>query len=68
MDLNEAKEQLKMVRLCMGNQRKAYTSHRNEVLDADYASINKNIQINIAKLDDAIHTAEIENEGDCDVR
>lgn len=58
MNMNEAQAKLKLVRLCMGKERKIYTSHRNEVLNADYAALNKNIQINIAKLGDAISIAE----------
>lgn len=54
MNSTNLEEDLKMVRLLMGSERKVYTQHRNEVTNADYAAINKNIQINLAKLPDAI--------------
>lgn len=60
MDITKANEELQKVRLCMGSFRKVYTSHRNEVLNADYASLNKNIQINIAKLNDIFDNTDRE--------
>lgn len=61
IDIEKAKQDLKNVRLFMGKERKIITQHRNEVLNADYAALNKNIQINIAKLEDAVKLAEESN-------
>lgn len=57
MNLEEAKKQLELVRLCSGANRKTYTSHRNEVLNCDFAALNKNIRINTVKLKDGIQLA-----------
>lgn len=69
MDINEAKRQLELVRLCSGPNRKTYTSHKNEVLNCDYASLNKNIRINIVKLKDGVDLAlkRLNGEEDTDV-
>lgn len=62
MKLVDAKRDIKLYKSCVGIERKFITAHRNEVLNGDYASINKNIQINIAKLRDALEGAESEEE------
>lgn len=63
-NVEKALEDLRLVRLCAGKDSKVKTSHRNQINNAEFAGINSNIMINVAKLKDALNDSEVDTDGE----
>lgn len=57
-NMEKALDDLRLVRLCTGKGSRVKTSHRNQINNAEFAGINSNIMISIAKLNDVLDERE----------
>lgn len=64
MDKIQALKDLELFRTCTGSTSKILSQHRNQVLNTNFAGINSNIMINIAKLNDFLDESEMEDKCD----